>query len=128
MHHLSKNKHILETVGDLLGDKLHKVGNELVQARVLPKTGISGGTVILTSLIQERAADLLKVKLELTGEHVLDQRLHSNISRTTHSGQSRVGVGALGDQFEVARIGSGRVLGDRWLHAFHCQPVGYHRH
>lgn len=120
VHHLSKDKHILETVSDFLGDKLHKVWHELVQAWVLPKTGISRGTVVLAGLIKERAANLLKVELEFAGEDVFDERLHSDISRSTHSGQCRVGVGSLGDQLEVARIGGSRVLGDGWLNAFHC--------
>jgi hypothetical protein len=124
VHDLCKDEDILETVGDLLGNELHKIWHKLVQTWILPKTGIPRGAIIFAGLIQEGAADLLKVQLEFTGKHMLNQWLHGDIARAAHSGQCRVGVGALGDQFEIARVGGSGILGNRWLHAFYCQPVG----
>jgi len=80
VHHLSKDKNILEAMRDLLGNELHKVWHKLMETWILSKAGISGGAVIFAGLIQECAADLLEVKLELTGEHMLNQRLHSDIA------------------------------------------------
>lgn len=119
MHHLSKDENIFETVGDLFGNELHEIWHKLVQTWILAKTRIAGGTIIFAVFIQKGAANLLKVKLELSGKHMLNQRLHSDIARATHSGQCRVGIGALGYKFKIASVGGGGVLRNGWLHAFY---------
>ena len=39
LHHLLKNEQVFEIVGNFLGDELHKIWHELVQAWVTLQTG-----------------------------------------------------------------------------------------
>lgn len=122
-HHLRQNKNILHAMRDFLRDELHKVRHELMQAGVLAQTRVSRRAVLLATLVQKRPAHLLKVQLQLLGQHVLDERFDGHVAVAAHGGEGRVRVRSLGHEFEVARVGGCRVLWNGWLDAFDGEPV-----
>ncbi len=123
VHHLGQDEDILQTVGNLLRNELNEVGDQLVETRVIPETGICGGSVLFACFIQECTADLLEVQLQLLGQNVLDGRFHRHLASATHRSKCGVGVGSLRDQLEVARIGGSGVLRNGRLDTFDGEPV-----
>lgn len=120
LHHHVQHEHVLQSMRHLLADKLHKVRQELVQARVVPQTRQRRGPQTVVRVVGDRGAHAVEVELQLLGEDVLDEGLHGDVV----GGGGRRGGGALGGGLrEAGSLGLGGVLGDGGLHALDREPV-----
>ena len=63
MHHLRQDEEMTQAVGDLLGDELHKVGDQLMKARVVSEARQGRRADLLVRLVQDPATHSLKVEL-----------------------------------------------------------------
>ena len=79
MHHLRKYEQVLEIVRYLLGDELHEVGHQLVEARICPYTGQCCKPVFIAVVVKERVANFLEIKEKLFGQDVLHQWLDGHV-------------------------------------------------
>lgn len=123
VHHAVEDEERFEVVGDFVGDILHEVGDELVEARIGPERGEGGDAVFFVGLVQQGGADLLEVELEFFGEDVFDQGLEADVVVAAHGGEVGIRAWSFGKKFLVAGVGTRGVLGDGRLNTFDCEPV-----
>ena len=64
MHSLGENKEAFRMMSDFVGNKLDKVGDQLVETRVAPNAGESGDTVLVVVFIKDGSADVVEVELQ----------------------------------------------------------------
>lgn len=130
LHHHVEDEHVFESVGDFLGDKLNKVGQELVEARVIAERGKGGGTQGFIGFVSDGGAHAVEVELQFFGEDVFYERLDGDIvtsaGRSGGRGSEGGCRGAFGGGFgETGSFGLGGVLGDGGLDTLDGKPVSY---
>lgn len=109
-----------EVVGDLFGDELNKVRDQLVQSWVGSQARKGGSAILIVRLIEDGTANALKVELKLLGEDVLNEGLDCDI---VIAGEGCEGVGTLREEVLGTLICGCRVLGNGWLNALDREPV-----
>ena len=118
-----EDEEVLEVVRDLFSDELHKVGDQLVQARITAEAGEGSNAVLVVGFVEEDFADLLEVELEFFGEDMLDLGFDSDIVVAANGREVGICARAFGDEVLVPGVGGGGVLGNGGLDALDRQPV-----
>ncbi len=121
MNHLHQDEDVAKVMSDLLGDELHKVRHQLMQARVVFEAGEGCHAHIVVVAIKDGGADPFKVELELLRHHVLDERPDRHVVRRGETRHMRAGT--FRAEILTARLGRGRILGNGRLNTLESGVV-----